>query len=199
MSPYPKSLKKLISALEKLPGIGPKTAERFALYLTHSSPHDGRILMNALAEAEKTIIHCDICFNVADTSPCFICENKTRDQKTICVVSSPPEVLAFERSGEFKGAYHVLQGVLNPLDGINPEHIKIKELLTRIERDEIREVILGINPTVEGELTSTYITKLLNGKNIIITRIARGLPMGASVEYADDATLANALKERKKI
>lgn len=198
MSSYPQSLSHLITALEKLPGVGPKTAERYALFLTHYSPQRGTELIETLIKAKAAITFCERCFNVADASPCALCTNPKRDQAIVCVVASPPDVIAYERTGEFHGVYHILQGLINPLENISASQLRIKELVSRVATGTIKEIILGLNPTVEGEVTSTYLSKLLTSPTLTITRIARGLPMGASVEYADDATLAGALRDRKK-
>jgi recombination protein RecR len=186
----------LIDVLSRLPGIGPKTASRLTFYLLRNQ--DG--LAEALAEALKTLrsgtVLCERCFNIAERSPCAICSDPGRDQGTICVVEEPLDVLAVERTGEFRGVYHVLHGALSPIDGVYPEKLRIAELVTRAQAVRPREVILATNPSLEGENTAAYIYQQLAPLSVNVTRLARGLPVGGDLEYTDEVTLARALEGR---
>jgi len=187
----------LIEEFHKLPGIGPKSAQRLAYYLIRMPPEDAKGLADAIIAAKDKIIFCSICQNITEGDPCSICVNRTRDQKIICVVEEPLDVLAIEKVHVFKGLYHVLHGVISPMNGIGPENIKIKELLTRLKLDTVEEIILATNPNLEGEATSMYIHRLLSNIGIRITKLARGLPIGSDLEYADDMTLSKALEGRQ--
>jgi recombination protein RecR len=195
----PKSLEKLINEFEKLPGIGPKTAERLSFYLLRSKKEDLDRFAKTLAELKDNITICSSCQNIAESNPCPICSDKRRDKSIICVVEEPQDALVLEKTHAFSGLYHVLGGAISPINNIGPEDLKIKELLTRVRNNkEIKEIILATNPSLEGEATAMYISKLLKPLGLKITRIARGLPSGGDLEYADEITLSNALKGRKE-
>ncbi len=199
MAYYPEPVARLIDALQRLPGIGPKTAQRLTFFLL-KRPHDEvRELSEALVAVKERIVHCRICFNVTDEDPCRICADPARDPALLCIVEEPNDLLAMERTGEFRGHYHVLGGALSPLDGIGPDDLKVRELLTRLDAGDLREVILATNPNVEGEATALYLAKLLRPLGVRITRIARGLPVGGDLEYADQVTLSKALEGRREI
>jgi recombination protein RecR len=196
---YPEPVARLIEALQRLPGIGPKTAQRLTFFLLKRPADEVRELAAALLAVKERIVYCRTCFNVTDEDPCRICRDPARDGRVICVVEEPNDLLAMERTGEFRGRYHVLLGALSPLDGIGPEDLKVRELLARIEGGGVTEVILATNPNVEGEATALYLAKLLRPLGVRVTRIARGLPVGGDLEYADQVTLAKALEGRREI
>jgi recombination protein RecR len=193
------SLAKLIEALRKLPGIGPKSAERIAFYILKSSPQESEALVSAIMEARWNIKACSICFFLSDSDPCPICQDKSRDQETICVVEDSRDVIAMERTGTYKGLYHVLGGALSPLDGIGPGDLRIGELIERVRQREIKEVILATNPTTAGDATALYIAQHLKTLGVKVTRIAHGLPMGTEIELADEVTLNLALQGRREM
>jgi recombination protein RecR len=193
---YPEPLSELISALARLPGIGPKTAARLSFYLLQHQDDANKIAF-AIDTALRQIRTCSVCGNYTADDPCSICSGAKRDRSTICIVEQPRDVVALERTGEYKGLYHVLHGVLSPIDGIGPEQLNIQNLLKRL--DGIVEVVVAVNPTIEGETTSLYLSRLLKDLGIRVTRLARGLPMGADLEYADDITIARALEGRRQI
>ena len=199
MAYYPEPVARLIDALQRLPGIGPKTAQRLTFYLLKRPADEVRELGDALQAMKEKITYCRVCFNVTDEDPCRICSDPRRDPDVICVVEEPNDLLAMERTGEFRGRYHVLLGALSPLDGIGPDDLKIRELLARLDGKETSEVILATNPNVEGEATALYLAKLLRPLAVRITRIARGLPVGGDLEYADQVTLSKALEGRREI
>jgi recombination protein RecR len=196
MDIYPPSLGNLIDQFSKLPGIGRKSAERLALHILRSPRELAENLAQGLVEVKEKIRFCSLCFNITDTDPCPICSDQARANGKLCVVEGPGDQLAIERSGAFRGRYHVLQGVLSPLDGIGPEDLRIAELLTRIRNESITEVILAINPTVEGEATVSYITEILNGKGLTISRIALGIPLGGDLKYIDSMTIKRSMDNR---
>jgi recombination protein RecR len=196
---YPEPVARLIDALQRLPGIGPKTAQRLTFYLLKRPTDEVRELGDALVAVKEKITYCRTCFNVTDEDPCRICDDPRRDDHVICVVEEPNDLLAMERTGEYRGRYHVLLGALSPLDGIGPDDLKIRELLARLEDRETTEVILATNPNVEGEATALYLAKLLRPLVGRLTRIARGLPVGGDLEYADQVTLSKALEGRREI
>jgi len=198
MGIYPPSLEKLIGQFSRLPGIGQKSAARVALHVLRSDRELAESLARSLIEVKERIKSCSICFNLTDYDPCQICLDENRRDGTICVIEGPGDQLALEESGAFKGRYHVLHGVLSPLDGIGPEDLKIGELLVRLENEGINEVILATNPTTEGEATASFLVKLLVEKNrgLKISRIALGIPMGGNLKYMDMMTLEHALKSR---
>ena len=199
MGIYPPSLEKLIEQFSRLPGIGRKSATRMALYILRSKNDLAEGLAGSLIKLKEKIKFCSICFNFTDDDPCPICRNENRADGTICVVETPGDQLALEESGFFKGRYHILHGVLSPLDGIGPEDLKIGELLGRLKKEEIREVILATNPTTEGEATASFLSALLSEKDVNITRIALGIPMGGDLKYMDRMTLEHSLKRRVPI
>ena len=199
MAYYPEPFARLIEALQRLPGIGPKTAQRLTFFLLKRPIDEVRELSEALIAVKERIVYCRSCFNVTDEDPCHICADPARDDRVMCVVEEPNDLLAMERTGEFRGRYHVLLGALSPLDGIGPEDLKVRELLTRLEQGATAEVILATNPNVEGEATAIYLAKLLRPLGVRITRIARGLPVGGDLEYADQVTLSKALEGRREI
>ena len=199
MAHYPEPVARLIEALQRLPGIGPKTAQRLTFFLLKRPVDEVRELSEALTAMKERIGHRHVCFNVTDEDPCRICADPARDPRVLCVVEEPNDLLAMERTGEFRGRYHVLLGALSPLDGIGPEDLRIRELLSRLEAEEVREIILATNPNVEGEATALYLAKLLRPLAVRITRIARGLPVGGDLEYADQVTLSKALEGRRDI
>jgi recombination protein RecR len=199
MSYYPEPVARLIEALQRLPGIGPKTAQRLTFFLLKRPAEEVRELTESLKAVKERIVSCRICFNVTDEDPCRICSDPRRDEHVLCVVEEPNDLLAMERTGEFRGRYHVLLGALSPLDGIGPDDIKVRELLGRLEAGRVTEVILATNPNVEGEATALYLAKLVRPLGIRVTRIARGLPVGGDLEYADQVTLSKALEGRREI
>jgi recombination protein RecR len=199
MAYYPEPVARLIEALQKLPGIGPKTAQRLTFFLLKRPAGEVAELAEALSQLKSRIAHCSVCFNVTEDDPCRICRDAGRDARAVCVVEEPNDLLALERTGEFRGRYHVLLGALSPLDGIGPEDLKVRELLIRLEAGPVEEVILATNPSVEGEATAIYLAKLLRPLGVRVTRIARGLPVGGDLEYADEVTLAKALEGRKEM
>jgi len=197
---YPEPVARLIEALQRLPGIGPKTAQRLTFFLLKRPVEEVRELSEALVAVKDRIVYCQTCFNVTDEDPCRICRDPGRDSRLICVVEEPNDLLAMERTGEFRGRYHVLLGALSPLDGIGPEDLKVRELLARLDTGaDTAEVILATNPNVEGEATALYLAKLLRPLGVKVTRIARGLPVGGDLEYADQVTLSKALEGRREM
>ncbi|MBQ2984483.1 MAG: recombination protein RecR [Candidatus Gastranaerophilales bacterium] len=193
---YTKPLAKLIEYFQKLPSIGPKTAMRLAMHVVKMPESEVRNFADSLIEAKTKTTYCETCFNMSCSSTCEICSDNSRNKAVICVVAETKDLIAIEKTNEFKGLYHVLQGLISPIDGIGVDDIRIKELLYRINQNDIKEVILALNPSVEGEATCLYLNKLLKPFNIKITRIAFGLPMGTELEYADEMTLARALEGR---
>ncbi|WP_206811337.1 recombination mediator RecR [Paradesulfitobacterium ferrireducens] len=193
---YPQPLADLISSLARLPGIGPKTAGRLAFYLLQE-PETAEALAQSVLKAKEKIKSCSICSNFTDQDPCAFCRSERRDRKLLCIVEHPRDVAALEKTGEFKGLYHVLQGVLSPLEGIGPEQLTVQQLLQRLEG--VEEVIMAMNPTVEGEATAMYLARLLKPLGVKVTRIAHGLPVGGDLEYADEVTIARALEGRRNL
>lgn len=196
---YPKSISALIEQFQKFPSVGPKSAQRMAFYLLRMSKVDVENFAKTIIDAKENTKTCEICFNISSSSPCEICVSPHRDKSTICVVAESKDLIAIEKTNEYKGLYHVLQGLISPLDGIGAEDIRIKELLNRLTDEKIKEVILAISPSVEGEATSLYLTKLIKPFGIKVSRIAFGLPVGADLEYADEITIAKALEGRHEI
>jgi recombination protein RecR len=199
MSEFSPSIEKLIENFEKLPSIGHKTAQRLAFHMLDISEEEAKEFTDAILDAKHNLHLCSKCFNISDTDPCFICSNVKRDQGTICVVEDVRDVVAMERTHEYKGVYHVLHGSISPMNGVGPDNIKIKELLTRIMDGGVKEIILATNPRVEGEATSMYISKLVKPLGVKVTRIARGIPIGGDLEYTDEITLAKALEGRNEM
>lgn len=199
MSYYSPSIEKLIEAFEKLPSIGSKTAARLAFYILNASEEETTEFINAIENAKKNLKYCSKCYNISDTDPCTICGNPARDASTICVVEDVRDVVAMERTHEFKGVYHVLHGSISPMNGVGPDDIKIKELLSRLMDGQVKELILATNPRVEGEATAIYLSKLIKPLGIKVTRIAHGIPVGGDLEYTDEITLTKALEGRREI
>ncbi|QUL97873.1 MAG: recombination protein RecR [Candidatus Fermentithermobacillus carboniphilus] len=201
MPSYPKALSALIEEFRKLPGVGPKTAQRLALHLVVSGKSSINRLISSLEEARDQIGYCSICGNLTDTDPCIICADSKRDKSVICVVGYPKDVLAIERAGGYQGVYHVLHGYIEPLKGVGPDDIRVKELLGRVKegKGEIKEVILATNPDIDGETTALYLARALKPLGVRVTRLARGLPFGADLDYADEVTLAKSLEGRREM
>lgn len=207
-SPYESAVQRLIDSFGRLPGIGPKSAQRIAFHILKASPREVSDLTEAIDTAKSTVHFCDICFNLAEETLCSICRSATRDRAVICVVEEPKDMVAIERTAEFKGMYHILQGTISPIDGIGPDHLRISELLRRVTQPEfmsskdvdltqsVEEVIVATNPTVEGDATGMYIARLLEPFGVKVTKLASGLPVGGDLEYADEITLARALEGR---
>lgn len=183
----------------KLPGIGPKTASRLAFFVLDMKEDDVLDFAKALVNAKRNLTYCSVCYNITDTDPCRICEDQQRDKSLVCVVQEAKDVIAMEKMKEYRGDYHVLQGAISPMDGIGPEDIKIPELLKRLQDDTIQEVIIATNPTIEGEATAMYISRLVKPTGIKVTRIAHGLPVGGDLEYADEVTLSRAIEGRREL
>ena len=199
MSYYSPSIEKLIESFEKLPSIGHKTAVRLAFYMLDLSEEETNEFIASIINKKKTLKYCSKCFNVSDTDPCPICANPRRDNSIICVVEDVRDIIAMEKTHEFKGVYHVLHGSISPMNGIGPEDIKLKELLERLKDTSIKEIILATNPRVEGEATAMYISKLIKPMGIKVTRIAHGIPVGGDLEYTDEVTLSKALEGRREM
>ena len=198
MNYYPPSVVKLIEEFSKLPGVGSKTAQRLSMFILNMDMEEAKGFADAIINAKLSVKHCSICGNLTDADPCSICSNPERDRNIICVVQESRDVIAMEKTKDFGGVYHVLQGAISPMQGIGPDDIRIKELLTRIT-PETSEVILATNPNVEGEATAMYIARLLRPLGIKATRIAHGIPVGGDIEYADEVTLSKALEGRREI
>ena len=196
---YPRPLGKLIGELSKLPGIGNKTAQRLAFHILSLPDNEAESLASAISEAKKAMTFCSVCGNLTDKDPCDICSDKNRRQDVICVVESPQDVMAMERIKEYNGQYHVLNGVISPMEGIGPEDINLKQLIVRLQHSDIQEVILATNPNIEGEATAMYIARLVKPSGIKVTRIAHGLPVGGDLEYADEVTLLKAVEGRTEL
>lgn len=196
---YPKAIATLIEHFQKFPSVGPKSAQRMAFYMLRMPESEVQKFAQAILDAKRNIRTCEICFNLSSESPCEICQNPRRDRSIICVVAETKDLIAIEKTNEFKGLYHVLQGLISPMDGIGADDIRIKELLKRLTSDEVKEVILALPPSVEGEATSLYLSKLIKPFGITISRIAFGLPVGADLEYADEITLARAIEGRREL
>jgi recombination protein RecR len=195
---YTKPLAKLIDQFQKLPGIGPKSAQRMAFHLLKMPLSEVEKFADVMVDSKKTIKYCDICFNMSSENPCEICASGKRDRSIICVVSEAKDLIAIEKTREFKGMYHVLQGLISPLEGIGPDDLRVKELLHRTTDETVKEIILAINPSVEGEATSLYLNKILKPFGVKVTRIAFGLPMGGDLEYVDELTILKALEGRSE-
>jgi len=203
-SPVIEPVARLIEAFSRLPGIGPKTAQRLTFHLLRAPDTEARILAAALVDVRDKVVFCDRCFNISDAPLCPICRDPGRDASRLCVVEEPLDVLALERTAEFRGLYHVLHGAISPIDGVGPERLKIRELLARADEAKrdgtpLEEVILATNPTLEGEATAMYLAERLEGSVVLVSRIARGLPVGGDLEYADEVTLIRALQGRRAV
>jgi len=199
MSMYSPSIEKLIQSFEKLPSIGNKTAARLAFYILNASEEETNDFISSIVNAKKNLKYCSKCYNISDTDPCPICANPKRDQSEICVVEDVRDIIAMEKTHEFRGVYHVLHGSISPMNGVGPDDIKIKELLARLMDGQVKEVILATNPRVEGEATAMYLSKLIKPLGIKVTRIAHGIPVGGDLEYTDEITLTKALEGRREI
>ena len=199
MSYYSPSIEKLIESFERLPSIGHKTAVRLAFHMLDLSKEETDEFINSIINAKEKLKYCSNCYNISDTEPCPICSSPKRDNSVICVVEDVRDVMAMERTHEFKGVYHVLHGTISPMNGIGPEDIKIKELLNRIANNDIKEIIIATNPRVEGEATAIYISKIIKPLGIKVTRIAHGIPVGGDLEYTDEVTLSKALEGRREL
>ncbi|MCG3175277.1 MAG: Recombination protein RecR [Candidatus Omnitrophica bacterium] len=197
--PYPESMVKLIEALAQLPGVGSRTAERFAFYVLNSRAETVEELAALLVKVNGSIHACQVCFNLSQEPVCHICSDPTRDHTLLCVVQDPKDVIALEKAGDYKGVYHVLLGALSPLEGIGPKDLKIKELLERLKQGEVREVVLGTTSDTEGDATATYLARQLKPLKLRVTRIAHGVPVGSALEFVDKATLARAMRYRQEI
>ena len=199
MSMYSPSIEKLIQSFEKLPSIGNKTAARLAFYMLNASEEETNEFVSSIINAKKNLKYCSKCYNISDTDPCPICGNPKRDPSVICVVEDVRDIIAMEKTHEFKGVYHVLHGSISPMNGIGPEDIKIKELLERLRDTDVKEIIIATNPRVEGEATAIYLSKLIKPIGIKVTRIAHGIPVGGDLEYTDEVTLSKALEGRREL
>ena len=199
MSVYAGPVQDLIDELGRLPGVGPKSAQRIAFYLLKSSKEDALRLSRAITEVKDRISFCRRCYNVAEGELCQLCSDARRDPSVVCVVEEPRDIVAVEKTGEYSGVYHVLQGAISPIEGIGPEQLRVKELLGRIESESVTEVILCTNPNLEGEATAMYLARLLSPLGVKVTRIASGLPVGGDLEYADELTLGRALEGRRQV
>lgn len=196
---YPEPIAKLIEAFSKLPGIGPKTAGRLAFHVLRMKEEDVVDFAKALIHVKRGLVYCSVCCNITDTDPCRICQDKNRDHSIICVIQEPKDLVAMERTREFKGYYHVLHGAISMMEGIGPDEIRLAELLKRLSDERVKELILATNPNVEGEATASYISRLVKPFDLKVTRIAHGLPVGGDLEYADEVTLTKALEGRREI
>lgn len=192
-------IQRLIEAFERLPGIGPKSASRLAFYMLRAPNDQVQDLADAIASLKEDIVYCSRCQNLSVTDPCAICNDLGRNQHQVCVVEDPLDVVAIERTGAYKGLYHVLHGVINPVEGIGPDDLRVDALLDRMEQEPIQEVLIATNPNMEGEATAMYLARLLHPKGVRVTRLARGLPVGGDLEYADEVTLSRALEGRRDI
>jgi len=198
-SPYPEPMNMLINEFQKMPSIGPKSAQRLAFFILGLSDAEAESLTVAIKNVKASIKHCSVCHNITVSDPCLNCADTSRDHSLICVVSEPRDIIAMEKTREFKGVYHVLGGLLSPLEGITPETLRIKELLQRIEKQKVSELILALNPTVEGEATALYLSKLIKPLGVKMMRIAYGLPIGSDIDYADEVTLMKSFEGRIEI
>ncbi|UBH13096.1 recombination mediator RecR [Macrococcus armenti] len=196
---YPAPISKLIDSFMKLPGIGPKTASRLAFHVLDMKEDDVVGFAKALVDVKRELTYCSVCGHITDTDPCYICEDKSRDQSIICVVEETKDVIAMEKMREYKGLYHVLHGAISPMEGVGPEDINVPSLLTRLRDENVQELILATNPNIEGESTAMYIARLVKPIGIKVTRLAHGLPVGGDLEYADEVTLSKAISGRTEI
>lgn len=199
MDYYALPIANLIDQLSKLPGVGKKTAQRLAFFILEMDDLDANLLSKSIVEAKEHIKLCSVCCNLTDEDPCIICRDKQRERSIICVVEGAKDIIAMERSRDYKGLYHVLHGVISPMDNLGPSDIKVKELLTRLTDDTIKEVIIATNPTVEGEATALYLSKMIKPLGIKVTRIAHGIPVGGDLEYFDEVTLSKAIENRREL
>jgi recombination protein RecR len=198
-SAYSRSMQAMIDALSRLPGVGPKSAQRIAFHLLKTERDEVTRLTKAITEARDSVRFCERCFNFSESPTCHICADERRDHTTLCVVEESRDVVALEKTGQFRGRYHVLLGAINPLEGVGPEHLKVRELLLRLEPETINEVILCLNPNTEGDVTTMYLARLLKPLGVRVTQLAMGLPVGGDLEYADEVTLGRALTGRREV
>lgn len=196
---YEGALQDLVEEFGKLPGIGPKSAQRLAFHILQSESADVSALAQALTDVKKRVRFCDICGNVSEESECTVCQDPRRDRSMICVVEEPKDVVAIERTREYRGLYHVLGGAIDPMAGVGPDNLRIKELMTRLQGDEVKEIVIATDPNLEGEATATYLVRLLGAIGVTVTRLASGLPVGGDLEYADEVTLGRAFSGRREI
>ena len=196
---YEGAVQDLIDELGRLPGVGPKSAQRIAFHLLQADSEDVTRLVTALTEVKARVRFCEVCGNVAQAERCRICADPRRDQTAICVVEEPKDVVAIERTREFRGTYHVLGGAISPIDGIGPDDLRVRELMTRLASGEVQEVIIATDPNLEGEATATYLSRLLRDVGVTVTRLASGLPVGGDLEYADEVTLGRAFEGRRRV
>ena len=199
MRDYARPVEELIAELKKLPGIGSKSAQRLAFHIVRASSSEARGLAESILNVTETIRYCSVCYNITDLDPCFYCTDSLRDRSLICVLEEPHNVVAVEKTREYRGLYHVLLGVLSPLNGIGPDQLKIKALLERLKDGKVEEVIVATNPSVEGEATALYLSKLIKPLQVRVTRIAMGVPVGGDLDYADEITMARALEGRRDL
>lgn len=199
MRAYPRPLARLIEELENLPGIGPKSAQRLALHLLHASAEDAAALADAIQQVKQQIKTCPVCFNYTADNLCGLCSDPQRDDGLLCVVGDPRDLMAMERAGGYRGRYHILQGLIAPMEGVGPDSLRISELLARVREGQFAEIILATNPTVEGDATAMYIAGLLKPLGLKVTRIALGLPVGGDLDYADDVTISRSLEGRREM
>lgn len=199
MSKFAEPMTRLIEELKKLPSIGGKTAQRLAFHILRASEEDAELLADAIRQVKANLHLCSVCNNITDVDPCVYCSSATRNQRLVCVVEEPTNIAAVEKTRSYNGVYHVLHGTLSPLHGIGPEHLRLTSLSRRVERGEVDELIIATNPTMEGEATATYISRMLKGSPVKMTRIATGIPAGSDIEYADEVTMAKALDGRREI
>jgi recombination protein RecR len=194
-----RAVDELVKEFKKMPGVGLKTAQRLSFYVLRISHQEADKLAKAIMEVKEKVTYCSVCSNITETDPCEICTNPKRDSQTICVVEEPKDIMAIEKTGEYRGVYHVLMGAISPLDGIGPESLKIDSLLKRVKSSAVKEVILATNPNAEGEATATYLSRLLKPLGVKVYRIARGLPVGSELEYADEVTITKALEGKMEM
>ncbi|MCI7145879.1 MAG: recombination mediator RecR [Clostridiales bacterium] len=199
MNYYAKPLNRLIGELSRLPGIGGKTAQRLAFHILSMDEKDVNTLADVIKQAKKEMVYCSVCGNLTDRDPCAICSDKSRDESTICVVESPRDLVAMEKIKEYHGYYHVLHGTISPMDGIGPDDINLKSLISRLGNENVKELIIATNPTIEGEATAMYIARLIKPSGIKVSRIAHGIPVGGDLEYADEVTLLKAVEGRREL
>jgi recombination protein RecR len=195
----PEPVTRLIEAFAQLPGIGPKTASRLTFYLLRRPAEQAEVLADALRDLKQKTVFCSVCFNITEQSPCAICRDEGRDRSILCVVEEPLDVVAIDRTGESPGLYHVLHGAISPVEGIGPDELRINELLSRLKAEPVQEVLLATNPNLEGEATAMYLARLIQPLGVRVTRLARGLPVGGDLEYADAVTLGRALEGRREM
>ncbi len=199
MSITARPIARVVDEFARLPGIGPKTAQRLTFHLLRMPAEQAEALAEAIMELKRNVVLCSQCFNITESSPCELCSNPARDVSRICVVEEPLDVVALERTGQYSGTYHVLHGALSPMEGIGPEELKMRELLHRLSGNTVQEIILATNPNLEGDYTAMYLTRMIKPLGVTVTRLARGLPMGGDLEYADEITLSNALAGRSQV